>query len=101
MGKKKKFDLEKLLSNGYLSVGQVVYFVSNESSTAEIMKCTNGMHKFNVSGTFYTPHALVVNWLATEPTNHATQWIRVESGQTLYEVWDDFLNGVESTEKAA
>ena len=56
-------------------------------------------HEFKVeyNKEIYTIHAVAQKFLGTEPPDHASRWLRTESGKTLYELWQTELE----TKKAA
>ena len=101
MSKKQKFDFNKLVSKNYVHSGEKFYFVSDPSFYATLEKTPTAEFKLYYEGNFYTPHSLAVTWLGMEPNNTALNWIRTEYDRTLFELWEDFLNGVAPMESAA
>jgi hypothetical protein len=85
--KKNKFDLTYLVHHGYLKDGQTLFFVSDPSKTCKVAKQPNGEFKVNNGKDTTTVHALAQTWLGQEPPDHASKWMRTESGKTLYELW--------------
>ena len=101
MGKKQKFDFQKLITGKYVGTGEKFYFISDQSFHATLEKSPAGDYKFFYEGNYYTPHALAVTWLGMEPSNTALHWIRTGYDRTLFEIWEDYLQGVEPYENAA
>jgi len=94
VSKKNKFDLTALVRQGDLKEGETLFFVSNPSKTCQITKQPNGEYKVcDPEGTVFTIHAFAQHCLETEPPNHASCWLKTQSGKTLYEIWhqDDEL----------
>ena len=87
MARKQKFDLTQLVHSGFLSDGEKVYFVSDPSKDAAIAKQANGEYKLSCAGEPITVHMAAQRFLGQEPTNHASQWLRNESGKSLYDIW--------------
>jgi hypothetical protein len=87
MSKKKKFDLTHLVHSGLLKDGEVIQFVSDPSKSGTIMKQPNGEYKVKVGKEIVTIHSLAQRYLGQEPPNHASYWFKVQSGKTLYELW--------------
>lgn len=90
MSKKKKFDLTKLVHEGLLKDGQVLYFVSDPAKTCKIAKQPNHEFKVTVGPKFVdttTVHAFAQTCLGQEPPDHAAKWMRTEDGKTLYDLW--------------
>ncbi len=89
MSKKRgKFDLTSLVHQEYLKDGQMLYFVSDPKKTCKITKQPNGEYKVTVGPkSTMTIHAFAQQCLGTEPPDHATKWLRTESGKTLYDIW--------------
>ncbi len=89
MAKKKKFDLSKLVHDDHLTDNQNVYFVSDPSKKCQVHKQPTGEYKLMKPDgkTLTTVHAFVIECLGTEPANHAANWLRVDSGKTLFEMW--------------
>ena len=91
MSKKKgKFDLTRLVHEGYLKDGQKIFFVSNPSFFALVTKQPNNEYKLKTfEGTTTTVHAFAQQCLGTEPPEHASRWFKVENNSTLYELWQN------------
>ena len=89
MSKKKgKFDLTKLVHDGYLKDGEVLYFVSDANQTCTVFKHPSGEFKVKIAdGTVTTLHAFAQVCLGQEPPEHATRWFRNEKGETVYQLW--------------
>ncbi len=86
--KKNKFDLTQLVHDGVLKEGQTVCFVSDPSKSAKVTKLLNGEFKLaRGAGAPITVHAFAQECLGQEPPNHASVWVRTESGKTLYDLW--------------
>lgn len=90
--KKHKFDLTALVHRGDLKDGQTLFFVSDPKKTCKIAKQPNNEYKVLVGKETNTIHGFVQACLGQEPPDHASKWLRVEAGQTLYEFWhaDDY-----------
>jgi hypothetical protein len=91
MSKKKgKFDLTKLVHDGFLKDGEKIYFVSNPSFFAFITKQPNHEYKIKTyEETTTTVHAFAQQCLGTESPDHASRWFRTEQNVTLYQVWQN------------
>ncbi len=89
MGKKKhKFDLTALVHQGLLVGGEEVFFVSDPSKKATVIKTLNGEYKLkSPEGKLTTVHAFATDCLGMEPPEHASRWLRGSHGKTLYELW--------------
>ena len=88
MSKKNKFDLTRLVHDGFVKDGQWLFFVSDPSKKAAVTKQPNGEYKLkNVKGETLTVHAFSQFCLGQEPPDHAAKWLRTENGKTLYEIW--------------
>ncbi len=88
MSKKKgKFDLTKLVHDGFVKDGQTLFFVSDPAKNCKVQKQPNGEFKVVTAEGTTTIHAFAQKCLGTEPPDHATRWFRAENGKTLYEVW--------------
>lgn len=87
MSKKKKFDLTALVHHGYINEGEKLCFVSDPSKFCTVIKFVNGEYKVQVGKETTTVHAFVVGCLGTEPSDHASKWVRTQNGKTLYELW--------------
>jgi hypothetical protein len=89
MAKKGKFDLSDLVHAGVLKEGEQIFFVSDPSQVASVIKLPNGDFKVSFAGEPVTVHAAAQRCLGQEPPNHATQWFRNSAGRTLFELWKD------------
>jgi hypothetical protein len=91
MSKKKgKFDLTKLVHDGFLKDGEKIFFVSNPTFYAIVAKQPNNEYKITTyEGTTTTIHAFAQVCLGTESPDHATRWFRNEKGSTVYQIWQD------------
>jgi hypothetical protein len=87
MSKKKKFDLTKLVHEGSLKDGQMLYFVSDPKKMCKIMKQPNGEFKVLDGKETTTVHAFAQKCLGQEPPDHAAKWLRTEMNKTLYDLW--------------
>jgi replicative superfamily II helicase len=88
MSKKKgKFDLTKLVHDGFLSEGQVLHFVSNPKFTCVVQKQPNNEYKVKTEEGTTTLHAFAQKCLGQEPPNHATCWFANDKEKTVYELW--------------
>lgn len=87
MSRKNKFDLANLVHSGYLQDKETVYFVSDSSKTAVVMKQPNGDYKLACDKELVTVHAFAQRCLGQEPPEHASRWLRNQAGKTLYELW--------------
>ena len=85
--KKNKFDLGHLVHNGDLKDGQTLVYVSDPKMTCKITKQPNGEYKVVAGLETMTVHAFAQRCLGTDPPDHATKWLRTESGKTLYDLW--------------
>lgn len=94
MAKKAKFDLGDLVHAGVLKEGESVFFVSDPSKVASVMKAPNGDFKVSLdgdAGNAVSVHAAAQTFLGQEPPTHASQWLRNQGGRTLYQLWQDQL----------
>lgn len=89
MSKKKgKFDLTKLVHDGYVKDGETFSFVSDPTKKFTVQKQPNHEYKIKTpDGKTSTVHAYAQECLGQEPPNHASYWFKNTSGKTLYEVW--------------
>ena len=88
MSKKKgKFDLTRLVHDGFVKEGDHFSFVSNPSHSFQVQKQPNGEFKIKTAEGTTTIHAFAQQCLGQEPPVHATQWFRNDQGKTLYEIW--------------
>ena len=85
--KKHKFDLTYLVHHGHLKDGQTIFFVSDPNKSCKIQKQPNGEFKVMAEKETMTIHAFAQKCLGQEPPDHATKWLRTESGKSLYELW--------------
>lgn len=95
MSRKNKFDLTALVHHGALREGETLCFVSDPSKTATITRQPNGEYKLKSSGETLTVHAAAQKFLGQEPPDHASRWLRTQSGpngRTLYELWQQDLD---------
>jgi hypothetical protein len=99
MSKKKgKFDLTKLVHDGYVKDGEVFAFVSDPTKQFTVQKQPNHEFKIKTAEGTTTVHAFAQACLGQEPPNHASCWFKNVNGKTLYEVWQA---DVEADEYAA
>jgi hypothetical protein len=91
MSKKKgKFDLTKLVHDGFLKDGQKLFFVSNPAFFATVEKQFNNEYKIKThEGVFTTVHAFAQQCLGTESPDHASRWFRDDKNVLLYQIWQD------------
>jgi hypothetical protein len=91
MSKKKgKFDLTKLVHDGFLKDGEVLHFVSDPSKTCTVQKQPNGEFKVSVHGekdVTTTIHAYAQVCLGQESPDHASRWFANTQGETVYQIW--------------
>jgi hypothetical protein len=88
MSKKKgKFDLTRIVHDGYLKDGEKIFFVSDPKVFAEVQKQPNGEFKIKSPEGTTTVHAFATKCLGMEPPDHASRWFRNEKGETLYQLW--------------
>ncbi len=87
MSKKGKFDLTSLVHSGFISDGETIYFVSDPAKSGKLKRQPNGEYKIDLDGDAVTAHAAAQRFLGQEPANHAAQWLRNESGKTLFQLW--------------
>ncbi len=85
--KKNKFDLTYLVHHGYLKDGQSLFFVSDPSKNCRIIKQPNGEFKVLAEKETMTVHGFAQKCLGQEPPDHASKWLRTESGKSLYDLW--------------
>jgi len=99
MSKKKgKFDLTRLVHDGYVKDGEVFFFVSDPNKQFTVQKQPNHEYKIKTAEGTTTVHAFAQTCLGQEPPNHASYWFKNSEGKTLYQVWQ---SDVESSENAA
>ena len=91
MSKKKgKFDLTKLVHEGFLKEGEKIYFVSNPTFFASVTKQPNNEFKIKThEGNTTTVHAFANFCLGTESPDHASRWFRNDKGTLLYQIWQN------------
>ena len=87
MSKKHKFDLTKLVHEGVVKEGQVLYFVSDPKKTCKVTKQPNHEYKVVVGTETTTIHAFAQKCLGMDPPDHAAKWFRTEAGKTLFDLW--------------
>ena len=88
MSKKKgKFDLTRLVHDGFVKDGETFFFVSNPSMNCKVVKQPTGESTVSTADGITTVHAVAVKCLGTEPPEHASRWFRNEKGHTFYEIW--------------
>lgn len=88
MSKKKgKFDLTRLVHDGFVKEGDVFHFVSNPKITFKVIKHPAGEYKIEADEVTTTVHVFAQKCLGQEPPNHATCWFANAKGETLYQVW--------------
>jgi len=89
VSKKKKFDLTHLVHHGLLQNGQALYYVSDPSLSCTVTKQPNGEFKVVTAQEkeTITVFAFVQRCLGQEPPDHASKWLRTDSGKTLYDLW--------------
>ncbi len=88
MARKAKFDLGDLVHAGLLKDGEKIFFVSDPAKEAAITKQANGEYKLNnPDGETLSVHAAAQKFLGQEPPTHASQWLRTQTGKTLYQIW--------------
>lgn len=87
--KKNKFDLTHFVHDGNLKEGQTLFFVSDPNKKCRISKQPNGEFKVQMGNETLTIHAFAQRCLGEDPPDHATKWIRTESGKTLYDLWHE------------
>jgi hypothetical protein len=85
--KKHKFDLTHLVQTGALKNDQMLFFVSDPGKSCKLAKQPNGEYKVVASSETMTLHAFAQKCLGMDPPDHATKWVRTESGKSLYELW--------------
>jgi len=86
--KKNKFDLTYLVHQGLLKEGQTLFYVSDPSKVCKVTKQPNGEYKVKVGAETMTVHAFAQKCLGQDPPDHATKWLRSETGKTLYDLWN-------------
>ena len=87
--KKNKFDLNQLVHGGQLKEGQILYFVSDPNRTCKVAKQPSGEYKVHTGKELVTVHAFVQTCLGQEAPDHASKWLRTDSGKTLYDFWHE------------
>jgi hypothetical protein len=88
MSKKKgKFDLTRLVHDGFLKDGEVLSFVSDPKITCTVQKQPNNEFKVKTVDGTTTLHAFAQKCLGQEPPNHATFWFANATGETVYMIW--------------
>ena len=94
MSKKKgKFDLSALVHGGYVKDGDRLYFVSDPKKYCKVQKFPNGEYKV-ITGEkvveWMTVHQFATRCLGIEPPDHATKWLRSDSGKVLFDLWHEY-----------
>lgn len=88
MSKKKgKFDLTRLVHDGYVKDGETFFFVSNPAFSATVQKQPSGEFKFFTVDGVTTVHAFATKCLGTECPDHASRWFKNSKNDTLYQIW--------------
>lgn len=87
--KKNKFDLTQLVHRGSIKDGQTLVFVSDPSKFCVVTKQPTGEFKVKAGPELLTVHAFAQKCLGQEPPDHASKWLRLESGRTLYDLWHE------------
>jgi hypothetical protein len=87
VSRKKKFDLTHLVHAGHLKDGQTLQYVSDPSKTCKVARQPNGEYKVMTGKDTMTVHAFAQQCLGQEPPDHASKWIRTETGKVLFELW--------------
>lgn len=87
MSKKHKFDLKTMVTSGYVKDGETLFYVSDPSKTCTVAKQPNGEYKVVYGKETITVHAFAQKCLGQEPPEHATKWVKTQTGKTLYEYW--------------
>ena len=85
--KNRKFDLTHLVHEGFLKEGQTLLYVTDPTKTCKVMKQPNGEFKVKTGIEIMTIHQFAEKCLGEQPPDHATKWLKTESGQTLHELW--------------
>ena len=85
--KRNKFDLTHLVHIGSLKDGQILFYVSDPTKKCTIFKHPSGEYKVIADKEMMTIHSFAQKCLGQEPPDHATKWVRTESGTTLYDIW--------------
>ncbi len=88
--KKHKFDLTHLVHEGYVKDGETLSFVSDPAKRCTIAKQPNGEFKVRAGAETMTIHAFAQRCLGMDPPDHATKWLKAESGKILYELWQTY-----------
>lgn len=88
MSKKKgKFDLTRLVHDGFIKDGETFAFVSDPTKTFTVQKQPNNEYKIKTAEGTTTVHAYAQACLGQEPPNHASYWFKNAKGETLYQIW--------------
>ncbi len=85
--KKNKFDLTDLVHKHFLKEGQVLLYVTDPTKSCVIIKQPNGEFKVSSGKEVMTIHAFAQKCLGQEPPDHASKWLRTESGIILFDIW--------------
>ncbi len=91
MSKRNKFDLTALVHHHLVKEGDKLCFVSDPNQFGVVTKQPNGEYKLMVAKETMTVHAAAQKFLAQDPPDHASRWLRTEAGRTLYELWQQDL----------
>ena len=88
MAKKNKFNLTNLAHASLVKEGDKLMFVSDPAQACTVHKLPNHEYKVKTAkGEETTVHIFVQTCLGQEPPDHASKWLRNESGKTLYDLW--------------
>ncbi len=88
MSKKKgKFDLTKLVHDGFIKDGETFSFVSDPTKQFTVQKQPNNEYKIKTAAGTTTVHAFAQTCLGQEPPNHASYWFKNSKGETMYQIW--------------
>ena len=89
--KKGKFDLGEMVAERRLWAGQEVFFVANPKLSAKVIYTEDYSHKgswlLQREDRRMSVHQFACICLGMDPPDHATKWLRTESGTTLYDLW--------------
>lgn len=87
MSRKHKFDLTHLVHLGSLKEGETLAYVSDPKMTCKIVKQPNGEFKVLAGGEMMTVHAFAQKCLGQDPPDHASKWLKSQSGKILFDLW--------------
>ena len=85
--KKNKFDLTHLVSEGLLKEGDTLFYVADPKMTCKVARQPSHEYKVVHGAEVLSVHAFAQKCLGQEPPDHASKWLRIESGKTLYDLW--------------